>query len=152
MLKRIPALAIATSIAASMALATGSFAQTSEKPAEPSLTEPSTVAPSPSTTTTPAPSVSTTTAAAGPMMSDDEAKDWVNKTVYSSDGKNLGEVAEVLRDNSGHVTEMHADIGGFLGLGETRVKIMPSQFKLASDRVILNIAGDEAKTLPTLAK
>ena len=86
------------------------------------------------------------------MMTDDEAKNWVNKTVYSSDGKNLGEVAEILRDNSGHVSELHADIGGFLGIGETRVKVMPDQFKLASDRVILNVASDQAKTLPHLAK
>lgn len=85
-------------------------------------------------------------------MSDDEAKNWVNKTVYSSDGKNLGEVAEVLRDNSGRVSELHADIGGFLGIGETRVKVMPEQFKLASDRVILNVPSDQAKTLPHLAK
>ena len=85
-------------------------------------------------------------------MTDEEAKNWVNKTVYSSDGKNLGEVAAIDRDNSGHVRELHADIGGFLGLGETRVKVLPSQFKLSSDRVILNIPGDQAKSLPQLAK
>lgn len=85
-------------------------------------------------------------------MTDDEAKKWVDKTVYSSDGKNLGEVAEILRDNSGHVTELHADIGGFLGLGETRVKVLPSEFKLGSDRVVLTLSSEDAKKLPHLPK
>lgn len=85
-------------------------------------------------------------------MTDAEAKGWINKVVYSSDGKNLGEVASILRDNSGHVTELHADIGGFLGLGETRVRVSPSDFKLEKDRVVLNIPADQAKTLPKIEK
>ncbi len=51
--------------------------------------------------------------------------------VYSSDGTNLGEVAAFARDSSGNITEMHADVGGFLGMGETRVRLMPSDFRLA---------------------
>lgn len=87
-----------------------------------------------------------------PMMTDGEAKAWINKVVYSSDGTNLGEVANILRDNSGHVTELQADIGGFLGLGETRVRVAPSDFKLDKDRVVLNIPADQAKTLPKIEK
>ena len=148
-------LTIASALVASMAF-TANAQNTQTAPADPpAATSPSTTT-TPSvtpdtTTTTPSPSASTT-ASTAPMMTDDEAKNWVNKTVYSSDGKNLGEVAEILRDNSGHVSELHADIGGFLGIGETRVKVMPDQFKLASDRVILNVASDQAKTLPHLAK
>ena len=158
MLKRIPTLAIASALAASMAIAAGANAQNANQPKDPAVTTtPDTTttpsaSPSPADTTIAPSTPSTTTAATAPMLTDDEAKNWVNKTVYSSDGKNLGEVAEILRDNSGHVSEMHADIGGFLGLGETRVKVMPDQFKLASDRVILNIASDQAKNLPHLKK
>lgn len=165
MLKRASTFAIASALAASMAVAANAQNTTttpSDPPASttttpsatpdtttsPSATDPSTSTPS-STTTAPS---SSSTASAAPMMTDEEAKNWVNKTVYSSDGKNLGEVAEILRDNSGHVTELHADIGGFLGLGETRVKVMPDQFKLASDRVILNLPGDQAQSLPHLKK
>jgi hypothetical protein len=43
---------------------------------------------------------------------------------------------------------MHADIGGFLGLGQTRVRVMPSQFKLIDDRAVLLITAEQAKTLP----
>lgn len=53
-----------------------------------------------------------------------------------------------LANGSGKVTEMHADIGGFLGLGETRVRVLPSQFKLMDDRVVLSITAERAKTLP----
>ena len=150
MLKRIPALAMATAFAASMAMPANAQ-NTTVKPDEPAVTAPSTDTTAAPSATTTAPS-SSTAAATSPMMNDEEAKAWVNKTVYSSDGQNLGEVAEILRDNNGHITELHADIGGFLGLGETRVKVLPDQFKLASDRVILNVAGDQAKSLPHLPK
>jgi hypothetical protein len=77
-----------------------------------------------------------------------EAKDWVGKPVYSSDDKNLGEVAAFARSSDNTVTEMHIDIGGFLGLGETRVKLTPAQFKLEDDRAVLDIDAAAAKNLP----
>jgi hypothetical protein len=112
------------------------------------------------TTTQPAPSqapsaVSPSTSAGSvstPVLTEDQAKAWINKPVYSSDNKNLGEVAAFAREPSGKVTEMHADIGGFLGLGETRVRVMPAQFKLAGDRVIVNMTAEQAKALPKLPK
>lgn len=143
---------------ASLLCTTAAFAQaetqTAPSPSDtPAITEPATpsTGTSPSATTTPS-TADTAADTTAPMMTDDEAKNWINKTVYSSDGKNLGEVAAVDRDSSGHVRELHADIGGFLGLGETRVRVLPSQFKLSSDRVILNITGDQANTLPKLEK
>jgi hypothetical protein len=81
-------------------------------------------------------------------LTDAQAKGWIDKVVYGSDGKKLGEVAAFARDGSGKVTEMHADIGGFLGLGQTRVRVMPSQFKLIDDRAILSLTAEQAKTLP----
>jgi hypothetical protein len=86
------------------------------------------------------------------VLTDLEAKSWIDKAVYSSDGKELGEVAAFARDSSGKVTEMHADVGGFLGLGETRVRVMPAQMKLMSDRVVLSVTSDQAKTLPKIPK
>ena len=50
------------------------------------------------------------------------------------------------------IAKMHADIGGFLGLGETRVKLMPAQFTLQGDRVILNVTAAQAKDLPKILK
>ena len=86
------------------------------------------------------------------VLTEDQVKTWVGKTVYSSDGKNLGEVAAFARDASGRVTEMHADIGGFLGIGETRVRILPTQFAVGTDRITVNMTAEQARTLPAILK
>lgn len=85
-----------------------------------------------------------------PKMTDAEAKSWVNKPIYSSDDKKLGEVAAVALSTSGQISELHADIGGFLGIGETRVRVKSPDFKLLQDRVVLNVTADQAETLPKL--
>lgn len=137
---------IMIAVAASLLTSAGALAQSTTT----SPTTPANPASPPTTSATPAtPSTSTDGA---PTLTTEQAQRLVDKTVYSSDNKNLGEVAAVQRDSSGKVTEMHADIGGFLGLGETRVRVMPSQMKIMDDRVVLNITADEAKQLPKIAK
>ena len=116
--------------------------------AKPSPAMPSATSPSRDSAAAPSPS----TPGMGVKLTDAEAEKWINKGVYSSDDKNLGEISGFMRAADGTVQELHADIGGFLGIGETRVRIMPSQFKLGDDRVILNITSEQAKTLPQLSK
>ena len=82
----------------------------------------------------------------------DQAKAWVDKQVISSDDKKIGEVAAFARGTDNTVTEMHIDIGGFLGIGETRVRLMPAQFKFVGDRAVLNVTAEQAKSLPTVQK
>lgn len=105
---------------------------------------------------TPAPSATPTTPSTAPgqamTLTDEQANSWVDKVVYSSDAKNVGEVAAIQRDAAGKVTELHADIGGFLGLGETRVRVMPSQFKLENDRILLNMNSEQVRALPKIAQ
>lgn len=112
----------------------------------PSTTLPSTTSPSATTGSSSTPSGATMT------MTDAEAKNWVDKPIYSSDNKNIGEVAALNRDASGKVVELHADIGGFLGIGETRVKVEPAQFTTSGDRIMLNMTSEQVKSLPKLAK
>ncbi len=81
-----------------------------------------------------------------------EAEAWIGKPVYSSDGRNIGEVAAFQRSADNTVSEMHADIGGFLGLGEYRIRLMPAQIKLQGDRVVLNLTAAQAKELRKIAK
>ncbi|MFZ4806817.1 MAG: PRC-barrel domain-containing protein [Hyphomicrobiaceae bacterium] len=78
----------------------------------------------------------------------DQAKSWVDKQVYSSDDKKIGEVAAFARATDNAVIEMHIDIGGFLGMGETRVKLVPAQFNLVGDRAVLNMTSAQVKDLP----
>ena len=81
-----------------------------------------------------------------------EEKAWFDKPVYSSDGTKIGNVAAFARGTDSSISEMHADIGGFLGLGETRVRLMPAQFKLQGDRVVVNLTAAQAKDLPKVQK
>ncbi len=141
------------SLALTLAAASAAFAQTSTTttpPATPpAATPPATTAPS---TTAPSSTASPTAASRDVILTEEEAKKWIDKTVYSSDNQNVGEVAAFNRDSSGKVSEMHADVGGFLGIGERRVKLMPSQFSLQGDRVVLNVTAEEVKAMPAIAK
>lgn len=83
-------------------------------------------------------------------LTEEEARAWIAKPVYSSDGKKLGEVAVLLRTPDNRVTELHADIGGFLGLGEHRIRIAPAQFSLLSDRIVIDLTAAQAKELPKI--
>jgi hypothetical protein len=82
------------------------------------------------------------------VLSEQEAKAWINKPVYSSDGKKIGEVVDFQRDADNKVISLHIDIGGFLGVGQTRVSLTALQFKLQTDSVLLNLTAAEAKELP----
>ena len=86
------------------------------------------------------------------MLTAEEVKTWVGKPVYSSDDKKIGEVVAFARGTDNTVTEMHAGIGGFLGMGETIVRVMPAQIKLQSDRVMVNVTAAQAKDLPKVMK
>ena len=99
------------------------------------------------------PAASTTTVTnEGLVLTEAQAKAWIKKPVYSSDGKKVGEVTALKFDASGKVAELQAGIGGFLGMGETQVSLMPSQFKLENDRVVLSLTAEQVKSLPKIAK
>ncbi len=137
-----------STVAVTLITASSAFAQTTLPSTQPT-------APAPSAVDKPiVPSLTPATPMTAPSitLTDTQAKEWVNKVVYSSDGTKLGEVAAFARDPSGKVTEMHADIGGFLGIGETRIRVMPGQFKLGQDRVDLTLTAEQAKVQPKLVK
>jgi hypothetical protein len=81
-------------------------------------------------------------------LTEDQAKSWIDKPVFSSDNKELGEVAAFKRAADNTVLEMHADIGGLFGIGETRISVTPAQFKLQNDRVVLSLTQEQANALP----
>ena len=89
---------------------------------------------------------------AGLALTAQEAQAWIGKPVYSSDGKMLGKVSSLERSADNKVTELHADIGGFLGLGQHHVRLVPAQIKLLSDRVVLDVTSAQAKELPEISK
>jgi hypothetical protein len=99
------------------------------------------------------PAASTTTVTKdGLVLTEAQANSWIKKAIYSSDGKNVGEVTALKRDATGKVSELQAGIGGFIGIGETQVRVMPAQFKLENDRVVLSLTAEQVKTLPKIVK
>jgi len=147
MLKLLSGASIAALIAFSPAIAQTTTPDTTP-PAATQDKSPSTTTPSVQSGTQPA----TQQAATAVTLTADQAKEWVDKPVFSNDGKEIGEVYEFKRTADNKVTELHADIGGFLGMGETRVKLAPSEFKLQGDRVVLNVTAAQAKDLPKVQK
>jgi hypothetical protein len=81
-----------------------------------------------------------TTTGTGSLAASEE---WIGRSVYSSDNKQLGEVAKL----SG--SDIYVDIGGLLGIGETRALIKADQIQeVRDDRVVLKLSEAEAKNLP----
>jgi hypothetical protein len=143
--------------ATSMALfaTSAAFAQTTAPSDTPPATPPAVTAPPAATPpAATAPSVQPTTPAEkAPMLTEAQAKALIDATVVSSDDKNVGEVAAIQRDSSGKVSELHADIGGFLGIGQTRVRVMPSEFTVTADNKIqLKLTSEQTKKLPKIEK
>jgi len=96
------------------------------------------------------PAVATTSRATSMTLSPEDSLAWVSKPVYSLDGTNMGKVVDFQRGTDSGVTSMHADIGGFWGVGMTRVNLMTAQFKLQGDRVVLSLTAAEVKALPAI--
>ena len=155
MLKLLSGASIAALIAISPAIAQTTTPDTTP-PAATQDKSPSMIQDKSTSTTTPSvqsgTQPATQQAATAVTLTADQAKEWVDKPVFSNDGKEIGEVYEFKRTADNKVTELHADIGGFLGMGETRVKLAPSEFKLQGDRVVLNISEEQAKALPKIEK
>jgi len=82
----------------------------------------------------------------------EQATSWKDKPIYSSDDKKIGEVKSFTRAADNSVIDLQADIGGFLGIGETHVRLMPPQFKLETNRVVLALTAEQAKALPKVRK
>ena len=69
----------------------------------------------------------------------------VGKGIYSSDGDKLGEVAAILRTADNKITELRADIGGMLGLGQREIALPAGRFSLQNDRVVLELTAGASK-------
>jgi hypothetical protein len=83
---------------------------------------------------------------------DAEAKNWVGKTVYSSDNKKIGSIAELKRSGD-NVSDIEFDNGGFLGFGATRYRVPASDVQqLQADSLVLKVTEAEVQNLPKVEK
>lgn len=89
---------------------------------------------------------------AGLMLPEAEAEKWIGEAAYSSDDENVGEVAAFVRSADGTISEVHLDIGGFLGLGETRVNVAPEKVSIEGNKMVIDLTSDEISELPKVEK
>ena len=148
MKKLIPATAIAALFAATSAIAQTTPPTTPATPPAVNETKPMETTP----TTPTVPSVRPTQVETAPTMTEAQAKALIDANVVSSDNKTVGEVAAIQRSADGKVTELHADVGGFLGIGETRVRLMPSQFTVADKQINSKLTSEQVSALPKIEK
>ena len=72
---------------------------------------------------------------------------WVGRSLYSSDGKDLGKIAAVKK--TGTASDIFFDTGGFLGLGTTRKHLTSDQVQdVRIDRIVLRLSEADAQKLP----
>jgi hypothetical protein len=63
----------------------------------------------------------------------DRAEMMIGKPLCAEDGTEVGTVVGVVRESNGKVREIHADIGGVLGIGATRIAISPDEATVSPD-------------------
>ena len=72
---------------------------------------------------------------------------WVGRSIYSSDGKDLGKIAAVKK--TGTASDIFFDTGGFLGLGATRKSVTSDQVQdVRIDRIVIRLSEADAQKLP----
>ena len=62
------------------------------------------------------------------------SKDAIGQAVYNKANERLGDVEELLLDRDGKVMAAVVGVGGFLGMGETRVAIAYQSFEMMPDK------------------
>ena len=81
-------------------------------------------------------------------------EDLTGARVYGANDEDIGEVNELLLDDSGKIKEAVLDIGGFLGLGEHQIAVTMDELKvMRSDdggdiRVYVNATKEELEAQP----
>jgi hypothetical protein len=71
---------------------------------------------------------------------------------YSSDGKNLGNVVDIVRGPDGKVQSVKVEVGRFLGVGARVVTINANTIEQLADRINLRLTGDAVRSLPEATK
>ena len=84
-------------------------------------------------------------------------KDFYQTNVYNMAGEKIGDVNDILMDESGRVTAVVLGVGGFLGIGEKEVSMKSDEIKrmVHSDGktyFTVNATADQLKAAPAYAR
>ncbi len=72
----------------------------------------------------------------------------IGKPLLDTVGDKVGTVADVVRDGGGNVTEIHADVGGILGIATTRVTIPARQVTIDGEAMRVSLSKDQIEAQP----
>lgn len=150
-------LLIGTAFAAALAL-TPALAQTTQQaPA----TTPDARPTAPGTTTTPPAAPGTTApgatgdraATAATSAEDISASRLIGSTIRNAANETIGDINDVVLDNSGRVKAVIAGVGGFLGIGEHNVALRFEQMQMSRDSggrpfMLSTMTREQLKALP----
>jgi sporulation protein YlmC with PRC-barrel domain len=80
------------------------------------------------------------------------ASDFVGKRVYSKDGKDIGEVNDLIVTDNGGVQAAILGVGGFLGIGEKNVAVSMKSINMQQDgssvKLMVDATADMLKAAP----
>ena len=81
------------------------------------------------------------------------SKDAIGQAVYNKANERLGDIEELLLDHDGKVMAAVVGVGGFLGLGETKVAIAYQSFQMMPDkdgksRLVVDVNKEVLKNAP----
>ena len=68
--------------------------------------------------------------------------------VFSSDGINLGQIAQAERGPDGKIQSVQIQVGRLLGIGEKTITIDGSKLEQLQDRIRVMMNSDQVRSLP----
>jgi hypothetical protein len=71
---------------------------------------------------------------------------------FSSDGRNLGQVVDVVRTPDGRIQSVQVDVGGFLGIGSRIVTVQREAIEQLADRINVRLTSDQVRLLPEMKR
>jgi sporulation protein YlmC with PRC-barrel domain len=73
-------------------------------------------------------------------------------SVFSSDGKDVGQVVEAVRGPDGKIQSVQIQIGRLLGIGDKVVAIDADKLQEMRDRIMLKLNADQVRSQPEAKK
>jgi len=103
-------------------------------------------------TTAPSAGAAAVAPAAGTYPVAKDIDKFIGKNVYGTNGKEVGELSNVLIDPNGRVRAGIIEFGGFLGIGEHKVAVPWNDLNVQGDRLTTNLNQDQVKAMPQWQK
>lgn len=92
------------------------------------------------------------TAQTAPVIGSGAAMEWIGMPIAAIDGTRVGTVSEVMTDQNGAVTEVHAKVGGLFGLFARIVAIPAASIIMDRDGMLVaEMSAEQIKGAPAIS-